>query len=906
MKREDIIFEKLNSICEKKYKKANWETIEKVGFSANELSELLNLDRANISKDLNELVKKGMIIKFIGRPTLFFSADILRKVYNIEFKTYEFKSIDEIRNKNNEDSFNIIGLEGSLKTCFDQLNAAIMYPPFGLHTLLYGKTGVGKSMMADLMYSVAQRDLPDKFKSYITFNCADYSHTPNLLMAELFGSIKGAYTGADGDRVGIIENANNGILFLDEVHRLPPEGQEMLFYVMDKGLYRRLGESKEFRKANVLIICATTENPENVLLPTFYRRIPMKIYIPAYSERPVDERKRLVELYFNGECKVLNKIFKVDSEVIDLLSTYNCKGNVGQLKNDIKLMSARAFAKTITSLEDEIVISKEEAAKIIGENINVDKNSNGYVIFNGTGSLKQNTNSADESLYENLLNKLNELSLENCSKEEIQKSMNKEINKYFKLDERDSSDSETIKRFVDGEVIELSKILLDLAKNKLDKNYNNSNILTLSLHLKSTINRLKDGQVIKNNKINHIRKKYPKEFMIALEAAEKIEKKISLSIPLNEVGFFTLLLASLNNKSSYHSKVGVLVVCHGDNIASSMLNLANKMLDNNIGEAINVPLEKSSEITIVEIVDSIKKLDEGKGVLILIDMGLVSNVKDVIKEKSGVEIEIIEKVSTPIVIRSIEKSVVFEGTAKELKKEIMSDYYQDTSYSNEPKIDVNDKNKIIIYCLTGRGASVRLKEFICENIDKKLLDKVEIFIEDEELINLDEVKVKLKYDNKILASIGTFKNNFRDIPYISAEEILLQDGIKKLSNIIQQIEGYNPYKEGETSLSKVLKFVNPVMLVKEFKKIVLNFENHFSINFDPKIIVVVILHLGCMVEDLILGKSMKEYDDYTEFYEKHTNEIHRFRDLFKSIENIFNISIPESEIIRITEILIEN
>ena len=62
-------------------------------------------------------------------------------------------------------------------------------------------------------------------------------------------------------------------MFLDEIHRLPPEGQELLFYLMDTGQYRKMGEANTIRKADILIIGATTENPKDVLLKTFKRRI---------------------------------------------------------------------------------------------------------------------------------------------------------------------------------------------------------------------------------------------------------------------------------------------------------------------------------------------------------------------------------------------------------------------------------------------------------------------------------------------------------------------------------------------------------------------------------------------------------------------------------------------------------
>ena len=67
---------------------------------------------------------------------------------------------------------------------------------------------------------------------FVTFNCADYYNNPQLLISHIFGHIKGAFTGADKSVPGLIESANEGILFLDEIHRLPPEGQEMIFFIL--------------------------------------------------------------------------------------------------------------------------------------------------------------------------------------------------------------------------------------------------------------------------------------------------------------------------------------------------------------------------------------------------------------------------------------------------------------------------------------------------------------------------------------------------------------------------------------------------------------------------------------------------------------------------------------------------
>jgi transcriptional regulatory protein LevR len=213
---------------------------------------------------------------------------------------------------------------------------------------------------------------------------------------------------------------------------------------------------------------------------------------------------------------------------------------------------------------------------------------------------------------------------------------------------------------------------------------------------------------------------------------------------------------------------------------------------------------------------------------------------------------------------------------------------------------------IIIYCITGKGTSIRLKDFIYQNIDKQLLQNVEIIIEDEEFSHLSEEEIKLKYGDRILVIVGTFKNIYQNIPYISAEEILLKDGIKRLLAIVESFEGYDPYKEGEMSLSKVLKFVNPTILVKELKRVIINFENYFNKHFDSKLVAIIVLHFGCLVEDLILGKKIKSFDDFPRVNQNYHAQIQYLKDLLRQIEMIFNISIPDSEIAEIVEILMEN
>ena len=340
-------------------------------FTATGIGEKLNLSRSSISLELNKLSKDGKLIYIKSRPVIFFDKKLFNEKFSVNIKKDKFNSLKElveliekkrISEVNKDDNeFGIIGLNGSLKKIADQGRAAILYPPNGLHILLLGSTGVGKSLFAEYLYKFAIKigRYTDKTK-FVVFNCADYANNPQLLMSHLFGHAKGAFTGADDNKKGLIEAADGGILFLDEVHRLPSEGQEMLFSIMDHGIYRRLGETVTNRKSNVLLITATTENVNSSLLKTFTRRIPVILRIPDIRERHLSEREELVKYFFNIEGKRINENIIIDREVIWCFMLYDCKGNIGELKSDIQKVCANAYHSYISKGDKAMKIGKKD------------------------------------------------------------------------------------------------------------------------------------------------------------------------------------------------------------------------------------------------------------------------------------------------------------------------------------------------------------------------------------------------------------------------------------------------------------------------------------------------------------------------------------------------------------------
>ena len=236
------------------------------------------------------------------------------------------------------------------------MKAAASYPG-RLPVLINGQTGTGKSYIAKKFfdYCVEEGYIPSNGK-FISFNCAEYADNPELLSSTLFGHVKGAFTGADSDHTGLFDEANNGMLFLDEVHRLDSKGQEKLFSYLDTGTISPLGEAAEKKRMNVRLICATTEDIKSSFLATFIRRIPVQITMPPLIERSSNEIRSLIIYFYIQHAKKIKNNININNQVFATLTNTKFESNIGQLKNDVLLSVANALGESKKSSQNGIYV----------------------------------------------------------------------------------------------------------------------------------------------------------------------------------------------------------------------------------------------------------------------------------------------------------------------------------------------------------------------------------------------------------------------------------------------------------------------------------------------------------------------------------------------------------------------
>lgn len=217
-----------------------------------------------------------------------------------------------------------------------------------VNVLLLGETGVGKELAARRIHLLSAR----KSNSFIKINCANINK--NLLESELFGHKKGAYTGAVADRLGLIEKADKGTFFLDEIADISQALQAKLLSVIEDKEFRRLGENKT-KYVDVHFIFATNKNLSKLMAKEKFRTdLFYRINILNFTISPLREKKTdiqyLTEYFIRRESRALNKPFTISTEAMGKLMRHSFPGNVRELENVLK----RA-----TILSDNHLISEE-------------------------------------------------------------------------------------------------------------------------------------------------------------------------------------------------------------------------------------------------------------------------------------------------------------------------------------------------------------------------------------------------------------------------------------------------------------------------------------------------------------------------------------------------------------------
>lgn len=883
-------------------------------FTAGGIAQALNAKRNTVSLYLNQLTNEHKLVKVQTRPVRFIHrAQFEKSNYALKKDTYATVAQLEQENNNQDILKSFAQINPSLKESVERVRAAVLYPNNGLPLLITGESGTGKSYLVGLINRFCRTNKLIKTTApFVTVNCAQYADNPELLTSNLFGYKKGAFTGADQDHDGAFIEANGGILFLDEVHRLGPKGQEKLFTYLDQGLVYPVGETSHGKRVSVRLCFATTEEVENNFLTTFMRRIPVKISLPPLSQRSREERLNLIYTLLCNEQREIAKPIIVSDQVLEMLANYLPVGNIGDLKNAVKLTIARANADakkanklTLTAYNlpvDVLMRSKTESYLSAKKPLQItDETEPADLIARSFPEKKIFLHSLERLLttYEQSNNHL----------PDCESKLKQIVYQLFDtlLFEKNASKQLPLLSYV----IEHLKHLFEQLQNAYQLQVSGNAIYAISYYLferqkiQWNIDEVRQKNAL-HSLYQEVRQRYPEVYAYVGKLLLLI--KNNLEIELNEVDY--IFLSIYLNKLEIITKTGLIkaiVLAHGYATAGSIANVVNRLLNAHTLDAFDMPINVSTQQIANKIIDYSENNDVSHGLIILVDMGSLQEIEKLFPRQLDAPLLLINNVSTSLAL-TVGESILQKRSFREIGQLAQQKSKVEIKLTYPAK---RRQQVILTTCYSGIGTATHVARLLERCMPSS--SKIKIIPYDYQALK-DPHKVKVvnkMYD--VIGIVGTENPEIPGLDFIHLEKILSDKGTAKLqkwltkSFTVPEIKLIMNNLVKNFSLERTINMVTILDAPKVIENITIflqELERRFSISLSNQKKFTLYVHISYLIERLIRKEKNDLDPEYAKTYaHKYVTDLKIIKAAFSVIIDNYNVKIPVSELIYIDQII---
>ncbi|EJR0224815.1 transcriptional regulator DagR [Raoultella planticola] len=901
-------------------------TAEQIGFN-------LGLARNSVSKDLNQLWSDGLVIKTRGRPVFFLHRQATQALLDrpLTESEREIGAISDLLPDRDlppvSDPFTLlIGHDRSLRDAVEKGKAAVLYP-HGLHVLLTGPSGVGKTFFAELMHRYACEHTDDSPPPLVYFNCAEYANNPELLSSHLFGHRQGAFTGATESKTGLIEQADGGYLLLDEVHRLPYEGQEKLFSLLDKGEYRPLGASGPARSITVRLICATTEPVSSSLLRTFQRRIQVAIDLPGIRQRSLEEQLELIIGFLQRESRKIERSVSIDKTLLLWLLNKPLEGNIGQLKSDIQFLCAQAWASGMAAQHDVLLLDGKLADGATNptqeQRMLVDALFNGKPLLSidartlpqlksppgGDGGIEES-----DLFYSFLTREYVNLRNSNVPPAETLAILKNKLSSIFEygLYIRDSGTRSP--RYGD-QIEERVALLISYVEQILGFSLPENLVNPLRKHLLALIGYVQRGLIPQLYSSSLILDRCKDEYENATQLCRKINDLLNIQCPATEVVWLCLFLKECRHyrqRISASPDCGVILIAHGATTATSMAQYVNRVLERELFCAIDMPFEQSVHDTL----DALIRLMQARRwqrLILIVDIGSLVHFGSTISKLFQIDVLLMPDITLTSLLEigldlSYETSDLPRLAALMQEKGIPSQLCT-PQQENVGKV-------LVISCITGMGTAEKIKTVLEESFGELMSQDTRMVILDyNEVRSPERVQQAISAHERLAGIVGTFQPGLPDIPFISLEELFSEQGPELvLSLLTPDLSSAERRLEMERSASRFISaltmesiinhisVLNPQRILKEMEGVLSQLRATLAIAPSRQVTLRFLIHCCCMVERIVINRKPLQMA----LEMKPDMDTHAFsviKSAFHPVEEAYAIRLSDAEYIYIYELL---
>lgn len=866
-----------------------YEFIQKEIYSKNEnkngletktIAESLGMQRSNVSAILNELVKEGKLVKTTTRPVYY--------------------KIPEQTHKSTEKSCftKLIGHNGSLRNAIQLAKAAILYFRSNLNVLLSSKPGCGTTYFASLMFEFAKEmKVLSNDAPYIKIDCRHYSKNISVLNDEIFG-IQGNLNNS------CFARAQGGMLFIDNVDLLDAKQLSSLFGFLDTGKIYSEDKSKSLDCSNLFLVlsCSLQSNLH------INRMIPVTIELPELKDRPIDERFDLINHFFLLEASSSNRCIKVTDESIKALLLSDFNHNVKELQLDIKAACANAYVRVVNEPEQDICVCindfkgqiRRSLLKLKGSDNEID------VLLGNREIIIYDKNTANQGdyysnslvdMYSEIKKQYDDLSNLGINDRGIKNVINNHIRNLLKRYSNynwfnNSSNLEQLSKIVDPKIIDIVTDFLNACKKELKINLKPSVFYGLCLHINSLLTLNFSQPRIDNDQIVNIVQNYPQEYAASVQFAAVLKEKMNLDLPIHEIVLIAMFLIETDEYNDDGHPV-LLYIMHGSGTASSLKDVTNSLTQCNNAYSYDLALNIGTKQAMEEIKALIKKIDTGKGVIVIYDMGSIKTMLETISEEIDVKIRYI---NIPITLIGI-------NIARKCLMESDIDYIYHVANLEMNNMQKNEKkhNSIIItLCHTGEGGAMQLKLYI-DNYSKLGMKTIALAISNRDELLKEVLELKKTYH--IHSFVGTYDPKLLGIPFIPIQKIFESpkedlDRVLMFEPLSSSSLNYNDIYQ---YLEEQFKFTSISKLKAVLPEIIDKFSMLYSLTEEQR--VGLFMHLACLVERLLEGKPVNNNADKNKIISIFEEDYQAIVKILKTLEKTFKIIINDDEIANIIMII---
>ena len=620
------------------------------------LSEKLKMQRTNISSILNQLVNEGKLVKYNGRPVL-------------------YQLADENASGNGDVFEQLVGYDSSLKEAIASAKAAVLYPEGNPTILITAKHGSGVSHFAKTVFRFAQASGKLKTRApWILWDCKTLFDDQDKFQEIFLG---------DHEKEGILKKASGGMLILENIDVVSERNLDWLLAFLRGEKIQGQDEWTWQKDYHCITIFSTMKDTNEMMLNLLRGRMDFRISLPSLEERSIEERFLILQKFFKEEAKAMDRMIEVDTSILHALLLYEVTDDIKGLKNDIHTGCANSYVRSYNTGNKTIVLLMSDFPNYVRKGImyyRSYKNKIDEMIKNGCkytfykNQMLRDNKTAKKDIYQSIDARKRDLERHALTEEEINMAVSNqlesEFEEYFEqlCEKVDSMD--TLNKMVSEKLISLTRKFLVKAAEQLSCEFSKEIFCGICLHVNSCLIKVSKKQRISNEEIARLLSKYPMHYELVKEFQEELGKEFNVKLNVDDLIFLMMFLLEAK-KDVDESKVVTLIAMHGSHAASSIAAVVNVLSDDSKVQAFDMDLDKNVRIVYEELKEKIIKIDQGKGILLIYDMGSIHTMAESIAQETKIAIRCVE---VPITLVGIAGS----SKAAEMKTlDEVADYLQD-------------------------------------------------------------------------------------------------------------------------------------------------------------------------------------------------------------------------------------